>query len=341
MPGLSFACLVIVAILGSMTYARAHSNIALIKYWGKRDTDLKLPVNGSLSLTLDQLYTDTQVVYDAQLQQDQLILDLVVAPEAMRLRVSHFLDRVRQRYGFESYAQVISKNSFPTGAGLASSASAFAALALASTQAQGLTLSATDLSRLAREGSGSACRSIYGGFAEWLPGQATDGHDSYAVPLDLDWDLWMAVLVLNQAHKPTGSGEGMQRTVETSPLYAGWRESLPADLAQMHAALQAQDLQQVGELMEHSSLKMHATALAAQPAVIYWQPETLSLMQTVYQLRAAGHPCYFTMDAGPNVKVLMPAGAEQTLQALKAHPAVQQVYLCRPGPAAHLREGSL
>lgn len=324
-----------------MIYARAHSNIALIKYWGKRDAVLKLPVNGSLSLTLDQLYTDTQVIYDPDLKQDQLILDRQTAPEAMRQRVSHFLDRVRRHFGFDDYARVISTNSFPTGAGLASSASAFAALALASTQARGLELSEIALSRLAREGSGSACRSIYGGFAEWLPGQASDGRDSYAVPLNLDWDLWMLVLVLNQDHKPTGSGEGMQRTVDSSPLYAGWRESLPVDLTRMREALHLRQLRQVGELMEHSSLKMHATALAAQPAVIYWQPETLSLMQTVYQLRAEGHCCYFTMDAGPNVKVLMPAGSEQTLAALQAHPAVQQAYLCKPGPAAHLREGQL
>lgn len=319
-----------------MSIARAHSNIALIKYWGKRHEGLKLPTNGSLSLTLDALYTDTRVNYRADLTQDQLTLNGVPAPEAMRLRVSRFLDLLRQSQGLKQHAEVISANSFPTGAGLASSASAFAALTLAATAAAGLQLSPRQLSQLARQGSGSACRSIFGGFAEWLPGHADEDASSYAEGLEAELPVWMTVLVLNQGHKATGSGDGMARTVATSPLYSVWPATAAADLQALKAALTAGDLAAVGELMEHNALAMHATALAARPPVIYWQPETLALMQHVQQLRTAGHACWFTIDAGPNIKVLLPAGAEATLQALRSHPAVQRVFCCSPGPAAHL-----
>jgi len=323
-----------------MLHARAHSNIALIKYWGKRSEALKLPLNGSLSLTLDALYTETSVNLHKSLTQDQLFLNGELAPAAMQTRIQSFMAHLRTQLDFKSYAEIHSHNSFPTGAGLASSASAFAALTLATVAALELNLSPTALSRLARQGSGSACRSIFGGFAEWLPGNAADGADSYAVPLNETLEVWMAVLVLNQAHKATGSGDGMAHTVATSPLYAGWHQSVSEDLEAMKAALHAQDLNAVGELMEHNALKMHATSLAARPAVIYWQPETLALIQVVQRLRAEGHKCWFTIDAGPNLKVLMPAGSEATVAALQAHPAVQQLILCLPGPAAHLRASS-
>lgn len=315
--------------------AQAHSNIALIKYWGKRSERHKLPQNGSISLTLDQLYTRTQVCFQPDLAADRLILQGQEAPEAMTRRVRVFMDRVRELSEQKAYAEIISENSFPTGAGLASSASAFAALALAASRAAGLDLEGAALSRLAREGSGSACRSIYGGFVEWLPGEREDGQDSYAVPLELDWPVWMAVLVLERGHKQIGSGEGMARTVQTSPLYRGWLDSIFNDLAEMRTALQRRDFDAVGALMEHNALKMHATALAARPAVLYWQPETLSLMHYVWQLRAEGHACYVTIDAGPNLKVLLPQGAEQTVAALRQHPAVQELWLCEPGPGAH------
>ena len=313
---------------------QAHSNIALIKYWGKRSQALKLPQNGSISLTLDKLFTQTTVAFVPELTQDKLYLNGVQASEAMRVRVQSFMDYIRTHSGTESFALIQSKNSFPTGAGLASSASAFAALALAASRAAGLNLDPEGLSRLARQGSGSACRSIYGGFVEWLPGIRDDGMDSFAQPLELNWPVWMAVLVLKQEHKATGSGEGMARTVATSPLYPAWLDSIQKDLDEMKWALGNRDFDAVGTLMEHNALKMHATALAAQPAVVYWQAQTLALMHCVYELRASGHNCYFTIDAGPNVKVLMPVGSKQTLAALKQHPAVQECILCMPGPEA-------
>ncbi|PKL76024.1 MAG: diphosphomevalonate decarboxylase [Candidatus Melainabacteria bacterium HGW-Melainabacteria-1] len=323
-----------------MLIVRAHSNIALIKYWGKRSEPLRLPCNGSLSLTLDKLYTDTSLNFVDGLRADTLTLNGALATDGILARVRRFMDLVRGRYGLSDYAAIESINHFPTGAGLASSASGFAALALAATAAAGLKLSATELSILARLGSGSACRSIFAGFAEWLPGTAADGSDSYAVTFETDFAPSMAVLILAPGPKPTSSGDGMARTVETSPLYAGWQQAVNADLKAIKLALAAQDLEAVGTIMERNALTMHATALAAQPAVLYWLPQTVALIHHVRELRAQGHPCWLTIDAGPNLKVLLPPLAEThataTLKALREHPAVQDLILCRPGPAAHV-----
>lgn len=325
-----------------MTIVRAHSNIALIKYWGKRHEALRLPSNGSLSMTLDGLYTETRLSYPDELTADSLRLNGEAVTGNMLSRVQRFMDLVRARYGLTGFASIDSVNHFPTGAGLASSASGFAALALAATAAAGLELDQRELSILARLGSGSACRSIYAGFAEWLPGNRDDGSDSYAVPLDYDFAPEMAVLILAPGPKPTSSGDGMAQTVETSPLYAGWLASVGEDMTALKAGLQRHDLEAVGTVMEHNALKMHASALAAQPAVLYWLPETVALIHYVRQLRAAGHPCWLTIDAGPNLKVLLPPDAEQaapaTLAALRAHPSVRDLILCRRGPGVALSE---
>lgn len=323
-----------------MITVRAHSNIALIKYWGKRHEALRLPTNGSLSLTLDKLFTETSLDYSSDLSADELILNGESVSGKMLVRVQRFMQIVRDRYGLTEFARIESVNHFPTGAGLASSASAFAALALAATTAAGLEHDSRELSILARLGSGSACRSVYSGFSEWLPGIQADGEDSFAEPLNLDWPLNMAVLILHPQPKDTGSGDGMAATVNSSPLYAGWLASVGDDLERLKAGLVARDLESVGTIMEHNALKMHATAMASQPAVIYWQPETLALIHHVRKLRAQGHACWFTIDAGPNLKVLLPPDAETsapaTLKALREHPAVQELLLCGPGPGAYV-----
>jgi len=321
--------------------AQAHSNIALIKYWGKRQESLKLPQNGSISLTLDALWTRTRVSFDENLETDQLWLNGERASALQTLKVHKFLNLIRQTYGLSLAAQIQTENNFPTGAGLASSASGFAALALAATSAAGLHLSQEELSRLARQGSGSACRSIYGGFVEWQRGESELGQDSFAVPLDEkpDWPLLMAVLVLNDSPKALSSGDGMAQTVATSPLYPAWLASIESDLAQMRAAIQAKDFTALGSLMEHNALKMHATALAARPSVIYWQPVTLALIARVEKIRASGLECYLTIDAGPNLKVLMQEKDWPQFQAqLRDLPEIKQVIPARPGPAAFLCE---
>lgn len=316
--------------------AKAHTNIALIKYWGKRNEALILPTNNSLSLTLDGFYTTTTVDFQEDLTSDIFMFNDKKETGGAYKRVTTFLDLVRGLSGAEKlYANVQSINQVPTAAGLASSASGFAALAAASTKALGLDLSDAELSRLTRQGSGSASRSIYGGFAEWEMGEKADGSDSYAVPVAPreHWDVRMAAVVLSSTMKKISSREGMKRTVETSPFYDGWIKSLPEDLNGIKEAILAKDFTNVGEIAEANSLKMHATSLGAKPPFTYWLDSTVRVMQQVQEMREQGIPAFFTMDAGPNVKVLyLPENEEIVEKTLREIPGVMDVVLSKPGP---------
>lgn len=285
--------------------AKAHTNIALIKYWGKADEDLIIPMNNSLSLTLDAFYTETTVTFSEELTTDIFYLDDVLQDEVGTTKISRFLDLVRQKADCPLFAEVKSYNHVPTAAGLASSASGLAALAAACNQALQLNLSDKDLSRLARRGSGSACRSIFPGFVEWQKG--TSDETSFAEPVPSSgWEdeLAMIFILINDQEKDVSSRDGMRRTVETSAFYPGWLQTTPQDLASAKIAIHAQDFNKLGAITENNALKMHGTTLAAVPPFTYWSPDSLKAMNAVKQIRAAGLACYFTMDAGPNVKVL-------------------------------------
>ncbi|EOI49709.1 diphosphomevalonate decarboxylase [Enterococcus faecium] len=286
--------------------ARAYTNIALIKYWGKKNEELILPMNNSLSLTLDAFYTETEVIFSDSYMVDEFYLDGTLQDEKATKKVSQFLDLFRKEAGLSLKASVISQNFVPTAAGLASSASGLAALAGACNTALKLGLDALSLSRFARRGSGSACRSIFGGFVEWEKGH--DDLSSYAKPVPSDSfedDLAMVFVLINDQKKEVSSRNGMRRTVETSSFYQGWLDSVEGDLYQLKQAIKTKDFQLLGETMERNGLKMHGTTLAAQPPFTYWSPDSLKAMDAVRQLRKQGIPCYFTMDAGPNVKVLV------------------------------------
>ncbi|MDV4651871.1 diphosphomevalonate decarboxylase [Enterococcus faecium] len=286
--------------------ARAYTNIALIKYWGKKNEELILPMNNSLSLTLDAFYTETEVIFSDSYMVDEFYLDGTLQDEKATKKVSQFLDLFRKEAGLSLKASVISQNFVPTAAGLASSASGLAALAGACNTALKLGLDDLSLSRFARRGSGSACRSIFGGFVEWEKGH--DDLSSYAktVPSDsFEDDLAMVFVLINDQKKEVSSRNGMRRTVETSSFYQGWLDSVEGDLYQLKQAIKTKDFQLLGETMERNGLKMHGTTLAAQPPFTYWSPDSLKAMDAVRQLRKQGIPCYFTMDAGPNVKVLV------------------------------------
>lgn len=316
--------------------AKAHTNIALIKYWGKRNDELILPTNNSLSLTLDGFYTTTTVDFQEDLKEDYFELDgEPVMGEAYK-RVTAFLDLIRRMADREDlFARVESYNQVPTAAGFASSASGFAALTAAATKAIGLDLSDTELSRLTRQGSGSSSRSIYGGFAEWEMGEKEDGSDSYAVPIASEnhWDVRMAGVVLTSKMKKISSRAGMRRTVETSPFYEGWLKSISEDLSQIKKAISDKDFTRLGEIAEANCLKMHATSLAAKPPFTYWIDSTIRVMQQVQEMREQGIPAYFTIDAGPNVKVLyLPEYEEQVERILREVPGVTDVILSKPGP---------
>ena len=313
-----------------MIAARASSNIALVKYWGKRDAERNLPAAGSLSLTLAELTTTTRVAFDPDLAEDALELGGVVQTGEPLERVSRFLDLVRPE---GRRARVISANSFPTASGLASSASAFAALALAASKAAGLSLSPPALSALARRGSGSAARSIFGGFVEML----SDGDDPHAFPLEGPPAALVVAVVGGGVAKDTASRAGMERTSRTSPLYAGWLASVPQDLADARVALAQKDLPRLGEIAERSALTMHASALAARPAVVYWRGATIEGLHAVRVLRARGVGAWATIDAGPHLKALCaPVDAPTVAAALAEIPGVTSTLVCTPGPGAHL-----
>ncbi len=320
---------------GSIT-AKACANIALVKYWGKRDALLNLPAAGSLSLTLADLVTETTVAFEEHLAADTVELDGTPASEAEAARVIAFLDLVRSASGVQINARVTSANSFPTASGLASSASGFAALAVAASRAAGLALSARELSVLARRGSGSAARSIFGGFVRMHDGISTD--EAYAEPVasSLVEQVRMVIAVIGGgAPKLHGSRDAMEHTAATSPLYRGWLDLVPHDLATAEAALAAGDLEALGVVTEANALAMHASAIAARPAVIYWRPATLAVLAEVHALRATGVAAWATMDAGPHVKVLTSAAdAPQVAERLRQVEGVTAITVATPGGPA-------
>ena len=323
--------------------ARAGTNIALVKYWGKRDPSLNLPATGSLSLTLANFGSETTVRFapDAEAAEggDRVSLDGAPAEPRFAERVYRFLDLVRSESRVGLPAEVVTRNSVPTAAGLASSAAGFAALALAASRAAGMKLAPPDLSALARQGSGSAARSIFGGFVEMAAGERPDGSDSCAQALlpASAWDVRLLVAITALGPKAISSSEAMESTAKTSPYYAGWLQAVPQDLAAARAAVLAQDLAGLGQVAERSAMRMHACAMAADPPIVYWNGATLAAMETVRRLRAAGTAAFFTIDAGPHVKVLCSAGdAARVEPALAATPGILRTLVLAPGPGAEI-----
>ncbi|MCB0273898.1 MAG: diphosphomevalonate decarboxylase [Calditrichaeota bacterium] len=319
--------------------AIAHSNIALIKYWGKRDEVLNLPAVGSISMALSALFTTTTVEFREELTGDELVLNGKNAPEKQLRRTTAFLDLFRTLAGNSTFARIVSENNFPTGAGLASSASGFAALTLAACAAANLDPTFTQMSEYARMGSGSAARSIFGGFVEMRHGRRADGMDAVAEPMYPQdyWPLEMLICVTEEGEKEIGSTAGMNLTRDTSAYYSAWIRTGEADLAAMREALSKKDFQLVGELAEYSCLKMHALAMSANPGILYWNGTSVEIMQAIRKLRKAGHPVYFTIDAGPQIKLLCPPGGSAAiLEKIRDFPGIRQIIVTGVGPGAYL-----
>lgn len=320
--------------------ARAHTNIALVKYWGKRDADpdQNLPATGSLSLTLAELFTETTV---EPAEADAFELDGEWAREDRASKVFRHLDRVWEagsRSGeLRPRCRVVSRNHVPTAAGLASSASGFAALTLAAAAAFDLPDDRAALSALARRGSGSAARSLWGGFVRLDRGTRPDGADCCARPVfPADhWDVRLIVARAAAGDKAVGSTEGMARSRETSPYYPAWVDTSPADLDAAERALEAKDLSALGRVVEHSCFKMHACMLASVPPLVYWNATTMALVHEVMAARRDGVEGYMTSDAGPHIKVLCHTrDASALAERLRCVAGVVDVTVLRPGPDA-------
>lgn len=284
--------------------AFAPTNIALCKYWGKRDTELNLPKTSSLSIALPDKGALTNLAPHDKLQDTIILNDKEIAPDSgFAQRTSQFLDLFRPKKNWA--LQINIKMNIPVAAGLASSACGFASLVSALNDLLDWKLAKRDLSILARLGSGSAARSLWMGFVEWHAGVQADGMDSYADALPFEWpELCIGILALSDKEKPISSREAMQRTVSTSVLYNSWPKKVLQDMIIIKQALQVKNFSLLGGTAESNALTMHATMLSSWPPICYFLPETIAAMHKIWALRKEGLEVYFTQDAGPNLKLL-------------------------------------
>ena len=296
--------------------AFAPRNIALIKYWGKRQSLLNLPMTSSLSISLGEKGAHTRIT-PIEFAQNQVYLNgqKIAETDSFQQRLDHFLNLLKpditQHYRIETQLNL------PVAAGLASSACGFAALVKAFADLYAWDVPEPILSILCRMGSGSASRSHWQGFVEWHRGEREDGLDSYAEPLPYTMpDLIIGLHIISTDKKAIGSREAMNITTKTSQLYESWPKQVENDLVKMKRALEQQDFKLMGETAENNAMAMHATMLSAQPSICYFLPETLLAMQKIHTLRAQGLPVYFTEDAGPNLKILVQKKNQMEVQAV-------------------------
>ncbi|MBP9820109.1 diphosphomevalonate decarboxylase [Candidatus Woesebacteria bacterium] len=309
---------------------RVCTDIALIKYWGKKDERLRLPENGNISMKLNGLDTTTSVEFKSGLEHDVVTIDGESSQSAVA-RVTSHLDRVRSLAGISERAVVESANNFPKSTGLSSSSSAFAALTVAATKAAGLNLSERELSILARQGSGSACRCVCEGFVEWLDGDSSE--TSYAQTLHPSnyWDIRDLVVIVATKEKPISSTEG-HTTARTSPFYERRLIGITSKIQSLKSSLAMRDFEQLGEVVEKEALEFHSILFTSNPPLIAWLPGTVAVMHAVVRLRAEGVPAYFTINTGFNVHVLtLPEYESKVVTALRALPEVTDIIQAKVG----------
>ena len=315
--------------------AVAPSNIAFIKYWGKKDEVLRLPENGSISMNLSNLLTTTTVEFNPSFKEDSITINGVQEENEGNRAIKH-LDRIRKLANIETKAKVVTVNNFPTGTGLSSSASGFAALTVAGAKAAGLNLSEKELSILARQGSGSACRSIPDGFVEWLDGETSE--TSYAVslyPADY-WDLRDVVAVVSKNKKEVSTTKG-QKLVGTSPFFKVRLTNIKNKIALIKKYMSEKDFTAFGELLEAEALELHAIMLTSKPSLIYLLPGSLKIMHLVKKWRQDGLEVYFTVNTGQDIHLICQKKDVQTLtQKISEIEDVQKTIINTPSKGAHV-----
>ncbi|MBI5176880.1 diphosphomevalonate decarboxylase [Candidatus Micrarchaeota archaeon] len=322
----------------TVSTCEATANIAVVKYWGKRDEKLVLPTNSSLSFTMDeQLKTRTTVMFSEKFSHDEFWLNGAKAD----LKSGEFAERmvqlqlVREMAGIKTKAKAVSLNCFPTSAGFASSAAGFAALACAASKAAGLSLDARELSILARRGSGSACRSVLGGFVEWKKGDRADGNDSYAqqIASHTHWtELRNVIAVVEAGRKKISSRAGMKQTVATSGLFEARLKGLPQTVEAMKKAVLAKDFPRFAELAMRESSNMHAVMLDTWPPIAYLNDHSKEIMNSVMELNSGGAVAGYTFDAGPNAHIYaLEKDVSKVRRKLGEIPGVKEVIVCKVG----------
>ncbi|GAB4522215.1 MAG: diphosphomevalonate decarboxylase [Anaerolineae bacterium] len=314
--------------------ARAHPNIAFIKYWGNIDETLRLPANPSLSMNLDGILTETRVRWDTTLASDTLRINNAPAEPKALERVSQHLDLLRQRLSIDSFAAVDSSNNFPMGAGIASSASAFAALTVAGVAAAGAALSEKELTVLARQGSGSAARSVPSGFVEWFASPNSDASFARSIAPQDHWSLVDVIAVVSKSHKKVGSTQG-HGSANTSDLQGARVAGAAERVRQCREAVLNRDFAAFAEIVEHDSNLMHAVMMTSQPPLFYWEPPTLTVMEKVREWRADGVRVCYTLDAGPNIHCLcLEEDSAQVIAGLQGVTGVLDIITAKPGGGA-------
>lgn len=314
--------------------AKAPANIAFIKYWGKRDPSVNLPMNDSISLNLSDCSTLTTVEFDPGFDKDRLILGGREVFDKKLEKVSKHLDLIRKLAKTNLCAKVTSKNNFPTGVGIASSASGFAALTLAAVEALGLELPQKELSRLARLGSGSACRSIPDGFVKWHKGKNSETSFAESIAPPNHWDLLDIVVIFSEEEKEVSSRDGHGLAL-TSPYYKTRLKELPKRTKEVKDAIKKKDLEKLGILIEEEAISLHTIAMTSKPPLFYWKPETLLLMQSLMAWRKEGLPAYFTIDAGPNIHIITEGKyKDEVLERLGQFRWIKKIITNNPAPGA-------
>jgi len=320
--------------------ATAPSNIAFIKYWGKKDEDLKIPENGSISMNLSNLITTTTVEFDPEYKKDLITINNE-SDEQEENRIIKHLNLIRKKANINLKAKVVSNNNFPEGTGLSSSASGFAALTLASTKAAGLNLSEKELSIFARQGSGSACRSIPDGFVEWLAGDTSETSYSQSLhPADY-WKIVDVVAIVSHEKKDISSTEG-QKLVSTSPFFQTRLTHIKEKIDLLKKIIEDKNFTEFGQLIEQEALELHAIMLTSTPSLIYWQPETVRLMKLIKKWRNEGLEVYFTVNTGQDIHLIIEEkNLTKLTEKLKNIKEVKKIIINRPSVGARLVKNHL
>lgn len=323
---------------------KANANIALTKYWGKKNDELKTPWNSNTSVTLEGLETTTTVEFSENYKEDKFILDekeYKVGQEEYT-EVKEHLDIIRKKANSNLYAKVVSKNDFPTAAGFASSASGLAALTFAATKAIGLELDTKELSIIARMGSGSASRSLIDGFAIWHSSETSEGSFAQQIAPKEHWlEFRILGCVISKKQKKIKSRAGMSQSVKTSPIFQNWYTTAEKDAQKMVELIKEKNFEELGKLAQDNCILMHACAMTTRPSIFYWQAATLEVIHKILELQDLGHKVYFTIDGGPQVKVICLAKDVDFLKEELSKIGVDEIFECRPGTGPRVVEEHL
>jgi diphosphomevalonate decarboxylase len=320
--------------------AIAPSNIAFIKYWGKKDEKLRLPENGSISMNLSNLLTTTTIEFSEKFKKDTLIYNGISENIEGNRAIAH-IDQIRKMAKSNLCAKIVTKNNFPSGTGLSSSASGFAALTMATVAALGLRLSEKELSILARQGSGSACRSIPNGFVEWLDGDTSDSSYAKSIFPKDHWDIRDVVAVVSTDKKEVATTEG-QKGAKGSQFFGVRKELMSKKIKDCKKFLKEKDFENLGELIESEALELHAIMLTSHPSLIYLLPETLRIMRLVKSWRSGGLPVYFTLNTGQNIHLIVEGkNAAEVVKKLKELPNILEIIENKASDGARLTSSHL